>query len=620
MHTSKIDTGLETSATLFVIGEEDSVLAPRFDSFVGVSFERNAVPAGSKYASLEYRWNNEDQRETDFVYLQNLYLPLLRIVSRALNQIHGLERDTRSWELAFGSWFGTALCVCFDRYHLVHAALDQVSGPLVLGVPGVQLNPAANTDEFISLASRSDRWNRLLLAKCGTFIRPGSLKTTLFPPPSKYQPTEPKPSNRDFLLRLRIPRLFGRAVRYVKKAVLGISNSNPDKPKLVTRSTYFLPEQEFSLAWALRKTVTFVEFRDPKVAPAEIDNLTRAKLKKLLQDEGAVFDDQFVRFFLEVFPEILPRSYVESFRDITQASVLANGTPEATITANGHWYDDPYKLWLAHSANHGTKVILSEHGGSLRAKDFLFGFEQRSSDIFVSGWPPSSPKEIQLPLSTFIGRRTVRNIHQADKLLVIAYPGDKWALRASSQPQSYRGLSTVLMCKEFLRRLPEKTKGSVSIKVLTEKSSWARLQDEYQDLREAGYEVRSGSLQNNLVHSKLVVCLYPQTTYTDALLSGKPVILVFDEAVSGVDKRSRELLRSMEENQMFFSGSKGAAEFVASVWEDPEKWWNSEAVKAVRSTISEYAMLDQGNSLSLWAHFLGELFEEDVTHQNERTC
>lgn len=608
---------MEADATLFVIGQEDSFLAPRFDSFVGVSFERDSVPAGSDYASLEYRWNNEAQREIDYAYLRNLYIPLLRIISRALNEIHELERDIRSWELAFGSWFGTALCVCFDRYQLVRGALDRVSGPVVLGVPEWQPGPAADSAEFVKLASRSDSWNRLLLALCGDFIRPESFGTAFLPSTSECQPAETTGVARNSFLRPRIARFPARAFRYALRTFVRICAYGPKKPKIITRSTYFLAEKELSLAWTLRKTVTFVRFRDPEVQPSQTNTLTRAKLKKELQKEESSFDDSFVRFFLAVFSEILPRSYVESFNEITYASVLANGTAEASITANGHWYDDPYKLWLAHSVSNGTKIILSEHGGSLRARDYLFGFEQRSSDIFVSGWPPSSTKEIQLPLSTFIGRKAAQNIGQGKNLLVITYPGDKWALRASSQPQSYRGLSTVLMCKEFLGRLPEKPKRAVSIKVLGAKSSWERLENEYEGLRNSGYEIRSDSLANSLEESKLVVCLYPQTTYTDAFLSGVPVILLFDEAVSGVNDQARSLLRSMEENHMFFSDSNEAAEFVASVWDNPEKWWNSEPVKTVRSAISEYAMLDQEKPLSLWAHFLAELFEKDGALRNE---
>lgn len=610
MLTPDINSCLETSPTLFVIGEEDSALISSFSALVGVDFERDLAPCGSDYTSFEYHWIRESQRKKDYKYLETIYSPILVKIANVLNEIHEIEYDTRQWETAFGAWLGTALSVCFDRYHFVEAASKQVPGPLALATSGNKIRPAADTEEFMELQS-SDGWNRLLLAAIGTFLRPESFHTVTLPGVSWAKKSESPRASRTIRRNANMSDLFFRLLHYVEKPVDMLWANRLEIPTLVTHRSYFSSKQEVFLRRALRKTVVFRRYQNPKVVQAEVNPVLRAQLRDLLEREKAPSGDKFFKFFLETIPDILPNSFMESFARITDANVEVNGTPVASLTANGHWYDDSYKLWLANSAFQGTQVILAEHGGSLRAADYLFGFEERSSNFFVSGWPARTSREVQLPLSSFVGRKPSRHLFQGKKLLIVTYPGAKWAARASSQPQSYRGLSTIRMCKELLDKLPIQAKRFVSIKVQSPKSSWERLEKEHMGLKELGYDFKSDSLVKNLGQSKLVICLYPQTTYFDALLAGRPTILLFDEAVSGVDQRARDLLVSMGSTKMFFTDANAAAHFVATIWDNPGKWWNSEPVRQNRSALAEYAMLGCEKPLDMWVTFLNEVCKED---------
>lgn len=610
MLTPDINSCLETRPTLFVIGEEDSALLSSFSAFVGVDFEGDLVPCESDYTSFEYRWISESQRGKDYKYLETIYVPILDKLASVLNEIHGIEYDTRQWETAFGAWFGTALSVCFDRYHLFEAASKQVPGPLALATSEDKISPAADTGEFIKLKSL-DSWNRSLLTAIGTFVRPESFHTVTLPGVSYANKCRSPGAGRTLSHNANNRRFFRQLLLCLERTADMLGVNRLEIPTLVVHSTYFSWKQEVLLRWALRKAVAFRRYQSPRVVQAEADYVSRARLKDLLEREKSSSGDKFVTFFLETIPDILPRSFMESFASITGANFEINGTPRASLTANGHWYDDSYKLWLANSAPHGTQIILAEHGGSLRIENYLFGFEQRCSDFYVSGWPPTSSEEVQLPLSLFIGRKPTRRLFRGRKLLIVAHNGAKWAARASSQPQSYRGLSPVRMCKELLDQLPHQVRRFVSIKVQSPKSTWERLEREHMGIKELGYDFKSGSLVKNLGQSRLVICLYPETTYFDALVAGKPTILLFDEAVSGVDQRARDLLVSMRSANMMFTDAKAAAHFVAIIWDNPEKWWNSEPVKQNRTALAEYAMLGLERPLDMWLSFLSGVCKED---------
>lgn len=610
MLTPHINGCSETRPTLFVIGEDDSALLSSFSALVGVDFERDLAPCESDYTSFEYRWIRESQREKDYKYLETIYAPILAKIVNVLNEIHEIEYDTRQWETAFGAWFGAALSVCFDRYHMFEAASEQVLGPLALATSEDKIRPAADTKEFMELLS-SDGWNRLLLAAIGTFVRPESFHTVNLPGVSCAKKSKSPGARRTILHNANMRDFFRQLLHYVEKPVYMLWANRLEIPTLVVHQSHFSAEQEGFLGWALRKTVSFRRYQYPKVVRAEVDNVLRSQLRDLLKPEKTPSGDKFVTFFLETIPDILPHSFMESFARITEANVEVNGTPVASLTASGHWYDDSYKLWLANSAFQGTQVILAEHGGSLPAENFVFGFEERSSNFFVSARPARNCKEVQLPLSTFVGRKPSRQLFRGRKLLIVTYSGAKWATRASSQPQSYRGLSTIRMCREFLDKLPHHARQLVSIKVQSPKSSWERLEKEHMVLKELGYDFKSDSLVKNLGQSRLVICLYPQTTYFDALLAGKPTILLFDEAVSGVDQRARDLLVRMRSAKMFFTDANAAAHFVATIWDNPENWWNSEPVKQNRSALAEYAMLSCERPLDMWVSFLSGVCEQD---------
>jgi putative transferase (TIGR04331 family) len=598
---------MEAALILLVVGEDDATIAEYFDSFVGIDYERDCLPVEYEFTPFRYRWLDDDQRKQDYLYLKNIYPLALEALTKVLNKIHQVDYDCRMWELAFGPWLSSALSASFDRYTLVGTAIEAANKSICLATPSEDLCPPLDTANFISLSSSSDNWNRLLIASAGHYAYSSYFKSVPLeektsrasgPGQSYGGGWKRRALKRRALIGLR--SLFWFFARLLIRLIARQSKL----PVLVAHNTYFSFKEELRLTWAVRCNMFVRSFKRPNFRLDGVNSTLRDRLTREISESKYPVRDDFLSFFLHVVPNILPCTFLELFKPITDAAIECNGIPRVSMTANAHWYDDTFKLWLARSASLGTKVILSEHGGSFKALDYHFDFEQRSSDIFISGWPSSSDKELQLPLSTFIGRNPLRPNFVGTQLLIISYTGSKWAIRAASHPQSYRALSVVQTCTEFLSDIKLIKKSLITIKVQDSMLLWKRLEAEYLRLMTLGYGLKLDSLERNLKQAKFVVCLYPQTAYMDAFLSGRPTILLFDEAISGVDQQSQTLLQKMRENGMCFSDAKVASRFVEEVWDYPDTWWNSESIREVRSEIAKYMMVCTDRPINTWASFL----------------
>lgn len=315
-------------------------------------------------------------------------------------------------------------------------------------------------------------------------------------------------------------------------------------------------------------------------------------------------DNDFADRFIREAPSLLPASFLESFVSIRSRLVEINSIPNIVYTANSHWYDDQFKIWAAEMRIFGARMVFSEHGGSFEGAELLFDFEQRISDHYISGWPPRRPNETQLPLRLVSSKTKKRGSYEKGNLLLVTYPGVKWSIRASSQPQSYRAMSIADDLERLVDRLKAIPASKITVQLAQSDLSWGLLESHYSSGSLSDCETAKSPLSVMLRKARLVVCTYPQTTFMDSLMAGVPTILLFTQDVSGLSDNSQEVLTKLSEQGVVFYSAEQAANFIDSIWGNPMEWWKASDTRRAIDEFLRFTMLDKEKPLDCLSGFL----------------
>tara|TARA_B100001057_G_C22599291_1_gene852105 strand:- start:1 stop:324 length:324 start_codon:yes stop_codon:yes gene_type:complete len=84
-------------------------------------------------------------------------------------------------------------------------------------------------------------------------------------------------------------------------------------------------------------------------------------------------------------------------------------------------------------------------------------------------------------------------------------------------------------------------------------------------------------------NSKIVVCTYPETTFTLSMLSGVPTILILTvEDLNLLNSKFKNLINKLLKSKILFYNSNEAAKHINKIIDNPLKWYNSNDVKKTR--------------------------------------
>ena len=116
-------------------------------------------------------------------------------------------------------------------------------------------------------------------------------------------------------------------------------------------------------------------------------------------------------------------------------------------------------------------------------------------------------------------------------------------------------------------------------------------------------------LSRAFIQARVIVCTYPQTTFSEAMLTGIPTLMFFDPEVCDIHPVGRGLMRTLEDARIVFSDPKSAAEHLCEVWDDTETWWNGAETQRARDAFLETTMNQQRWPLVKWAGLLRGLVQ-----------
>jgi putative transferase (TIGR04331 family) len=536
------------------------------------------------YELCEYHWNDRKILQSDHDYLEDVYENVLKSAAVQLNEIHGITNSVNYWRIIIGPWLINYISIIFDKYQQLNFATIKHSNLCT-----VKLNFESNENpflvndfnDFISKV-QTDKWNYLIFLRiiCDAFKNVKLLeKNYEFDDYSSQKITD---------------NLYNK----FRKKLLSLLDYLPSKKKYFFHSPYFDPIKYFTLSLRLRQVPSFNN--------SFFDFKSESKVKYINRNISLNFNyrNKFELLLCSYFFLDIPMIYLEKYNDVSHFSNKIKLNPKVILTANSYWSDDVFKIWLAKMSEKGIKIIILEHGGSFPLPYMTFFHEEKISELFITWFTPHlklKDKQKQLPANK------IRKIHHSkisgNYCTYIGFESPRYGYRLSGQPKNSQVLFHFDESIILYNHLDIVVQDVFRVKPYTD-LGW-QTRDRYID--QVGInKIFSENLNFSkiLVKSKVIICSYPQTTFSEAMASGNPCILYYNPKFNEIVSEANSLIDILVDASIIFHCPVEAAEHINKYWFAIDEWWLSEKVIKARALFCSIALGNQNNFYNEWIDFL----------------
>lgn len=537
---------------------------------------------------LSSPYGNADAAENAYCYVNRLYEQMLPILGAKLNSIHGKNHSNRYWRILIGPWLQLYLPAVYDRFMYIRRALDQYPSLTTIGLSKESFVVPTDTLDFACFLSE-DSYNLQLYTKIlGAFGRE-------FPCQKMEAPRNPL-----------YGKLLGnswrrRAISYAVKTFASV-NAKFAKTTLL-RNSYFPKQVELQL---IARNIGRILPSWNQTVPCPRFEYDSGKRNELCAIEIGV--GEFEQCLSAMLFSDMPQCFVEGFH--AAGKDACKNYPKrvkAIFSANGWYYDEPFKQWAAKSADEGTLLLGTQHGGNYGALKSMPSEDHETAivDYYYSwGWGRTDcqAKVIPMPATKLVGRKEIGPDNGKKGILWGATSAHRYVVQFPYLPMHFQEYLT--WQARFANALPQEAMAEIRFRPHYENYAWGtveRLKDCAPGIRIESWEV---PFQASLENCRLYVCDHLSTTFAEALAANKPTVLFCNPQTNRLRPEAQPHFDSLRAGGILFDTPEAAASAVAAVYDDVEAWWNiPERQKAVRSFCERFARTSP-DAIALWSNEL----------------
>ena len=104
--------------------------------------------------------------------------------------------------------------------------------------------------------------------------------------------------------------------------------------------------------------------------------------------------------------------------------------------------------------------------------------------------------------------------------------------------------------------------------------------------------------------SRVIICSYPETTFSEAMATDIPTILVYSEQLYELNDVAMPLFKMLKTAKIIFNSASEASSHINSIWADPGAWWESSETIFARAEFRRQALNIDSDWLVKWANLL----------------
>lgn len=550
-------------------------------------YGRRHVWSNRSHEVLPYHWANRKKLSRDHDYLEVLYEKVLKALGKLLNEIHGIDRPEIYWRIILGPWLLTQVAIYWDRWESIRIALNGYSfDEIPFLVSDESVTPPFDYQEFSSRFS-SHYWNQDIYRQVLEY-RNSSLIT--------YQRTGENIRNVLNNTRKSGKYRFAMMVdRFLSKL--------PNNEKVFFSTSYFDLYSLIRLSLKLRQMPRLhFEFSEIAKVKTEIS-------AERFQGIDFVSAGEFESFIKKKLLLDIPQIYLEGYWNALSSLDRLHTKAKIIFSANSYYSNDYFKIWAAEQVFKGKMLYVSDHGGAMRALFKDFGHNEKIASKRIVWNTPLSPKQIQLSPNKLSNYKT--DCFPVF-LTIVGLELPLYSYRCQSGPTSSLILADYKQKLDFADNLRPVIKDSLKIKPYPEKG-W-NIRQRYADDLGPDKISQSKTLRDAICKSKIVVCTYPQTTFSEAMHSGVPAILLYIEKYWELDENFNELIARMKRAKIIFYDPLKAASHINEIWEEPLLWWNDPITLHARKFFHDMCGTIKNNWLQEWTVFFQNELKSTVSN------
>jgi len=330
------------------------------------------------------------------------------------------------------------------------------------------------------------------------------------------------------------------------------------------------------------------------------------KFNKTLRDSIQIDLKGISKFEDFIYKDIsckIPICIIEDFSRI-QYSIKKINIVSKNIVFDNILYGDFYiKAWLAFcSLNENITLISHQHGGSMPLKRNDYNFEAEISDIHATWHIPIHKKDKQLPPIKLNSKSNI-NKGEGKFCLLVPYANQWNAKNDHSFPIGIAGLDHIDQYYDCFQNLTTDIQKNFSVK--PDNNYGMNEEKIMRELIPTANFITDKNLFQSFEFAKIILCTYPETTFIEALATGKATILIFPKNHWEIDPKFQELVNRLEKGKIIFYDGRKAADHVNEIWNNPLAWWDSKETRKLRELT--FKMLGNPNDkdwIKIWKELL----------------
>ena len=566
-------------------------------------FTQRHVWQGRDSHTLDYHWRDRTKLKKDHTYLENLYEATLLSLSAYLNKYHGKNYEIDYWRLIIGPWLITYIPVLWDRWECLQSVLNEGSQlkTKILEFNSIR-KPPNDFGEASSLFD-SDIWNHQMFASIICYRSELNIQTEQIRDDFSFPTQKCKE-----ITKINFRSLARKLVNAFDKIL-----------------DYFLPkytnlvlfESYFSRAFLLRLCIKLKlvprahpKFYEPISYPPIISREKLSRTNFALPASST--ESCFEQFLSENILSDMPICHLEGYEQLINCQDELP-TAKNIFTANAHFRNELFKVWAAEQQKLGSRLIISSHGGALNPLYSLFDHQDKIANTRVIWGSPWIKGQIRLPANK-LKRKVLRYKSKGD-ISLIDYDNPNYSYRCAAIPMGPLSLECYEQNLRLINLLSPRVRDKLKIRPKIS-GKWQKKQRYVDTL---GPEIISTeqSLESTILNSRLVICSYPETTFSEAIFSGVPTMIMYLEEFWEVQPIYDELLVCLKDADIMHTNENSAALHINNIFDDPMEWWNTKKVKLARSQFDDICLTIDDDPIKLWTRFFKQLLNGDIKSGGE---
>lgn len=532
---------------------------------------------------LESPYDSKETVNATYHYVNKIYELILPLLGDVLNTIHEVRYSERYWRIVIGPWLQQYLSVCYDRYIHLKRALEQYPNCSTLILSESSFVVSSDTLDYCCYLQTDSLnlqiYTKILLALGKNFPCKEAqvLQNTTY---SKLISNSWTNNASDFLVK-----------------IYAVISAKIFKSTFL-KSSYFSRSAQVRILIKSAGMVLPIMKSLKKLPLIQYDSDMRNNLKVYIGDS------EFEKCLGEMLFSDMPTCFLEGYGYVyREAQHAYPKDPKGIFSANAWYFDEVFKQWAAASAEKGTLLIGTPHGGNYGSLAYMPGENHETAivDRYYSwGWNREDcvAEVIPFPASKLVGREKYGASNLKNGILWAGTSSPRYLLQLSELPKYFQ--EYLSWHRRFANTLLEEVMANVRFRPHYEDYSWGiveRLRECVTNIKIESWDV---PFQESLINCRLYVCDHLSTTFAEALSANRPTILFWNPQANELRPDAQPYYDLLRKNGILYDSPESAGLAVNKVYDDVEAWWNNpERQNAVETFCKQFAR-NSPDAIDLW--------------------